>query len=331
MIEIDGSHEEGGGQILRTALALSTVTGKPFIIRSIRSKRPQPGLKPQHVMAIRAMEILTGARFKGADVASTEVEFWPGTLKPGDFSIDIGTAGSITLLLQALMLPVVASKQDVSLKITGGTDVEWSQPWDHFNTILRPFIQGRLDANLVRRGYYPMGGGIVELAFSEKPSYEHLILKERGKIDFITGVSHASCSLAKGKVAERQAESCKHHLSNLGVPIEIEVSYSDSLSPGSGIFIAAHYGTNIIGSSALGRIGKRAEAVGDEAARGLLEELKSGAPLDSYTGDQLLQFLRPGDVIQVPEITGHIKSGLYVSELFLGKTLAVEGKLIRAL
>ncbi len=331
MIEIDGSHEEGGGQILRTALALSTVTGKPFIIRSIRSKRPQPGLKPQHVMAIRAMESLTGARFKGADVASTEVEFWPGTVQPGNFSIDIGTAGSITLLLQALMLPIVASKKNVSLKITGGTDVEWSLPWDHFNTILRPFIQMRLDAKLVRRGYYPKGGGIVELAFSDKPSSEPLILKERGKIDLIRGVSHASYLLAKGKVAERQVESCQHRLSNLGVPIEIEVSYSDSFSPGSGIFIAAHCGSNIIGSSALGRIGKTAEAVGEEAARGLLDELRSGAPLDKYTGDQLLQFLRPGDIIQVPEITGHIKSGLYVSELFLGKTLAVEGNLIKAL
>ena len=259
--------------MLRNALALSTLTGKPFVIRDIRAKRPEPGLKQQHLMAVRALGSVTGARYKGASVGSTEVEFCPGSIKPGKYEIDIGTAGSITLLLQAFLLPIVVSRQTLSLRISGGTDVEWSQPWDHFCQVLLPHIrrQCNLEARLIRRGYYPKGGGLVELTFSPKQMIEPIRLERQASLEYVSGISNASTSLAERRVAERQGEAAKQALD---APVSIETSYSDSLSPGSGITLIAHFSENqVLGASALGARSKTAEAVGREAAMQLKEAL----------------------------------------------------------
>jgi RNA 3'-phosphate cyclase len=140
MIHIDGSYMEGGGQIVRTALALSTLTGKPFKIDKIRHNRSRPGLKPQHLSCIDALKQLANAQVKGAQAGSDSVEFFPDRIYAATLSVDIGTAGSITLLLQSLLLPCMFADAPVRIKIKGGTDTRWSIPIDYFTNVILPFF-----------------------------------------------------------------------------------------------------------------------------------------------------------------------------------------------
>jgi RNA 3'-terminal phosphate cyclase (ATP) len=141
MVRIDGFHTEGGGQILRTALALSTLTGRPFRAERIRQNRPAAGLKAQHLSAIQALVRMSGARVEGAAIGAGEIGFWPNPIKPGAYSLDIGTAGSVTLLLQALLLPCMFAEGEVILKLTGGTDTRWSMPVDYFTSLILPILR----------------------------------------------------------------------------------------------------------------------------------------------------------------------------------------------
>src|SRR3989344_7420317 len=163
MITIDGSQGEGGGQITRTALALSTLTHKPFRITDIRKNRPQPGLKAQHLTAIHALKELCGAKTSIVGVGSTELEYVPGAVESGNFSFDIGTAGSISLLLQALLPQLLFVSKPVKLTIIGGTCGLWQAPVEYFEYVLLPHIQRFADVScsVEKRGYYPAGGGKV--------------------------------------------------------------------------------------------------------------------------------------------------------------------------
>ena len=166
MIEIDGSYGEGGGQILRTGLALSALTTKPVKIFNIRANRPTPGLKRQHMVAIESVMNICNAEVKGLFQGSTTLEFYPGKLRGGDYSFDIGTAGSITLVLQACMLPSLFAEKTTRLSITGGTDVKWSPPWDYFRYVILPLLSKigvKIDGYLHMRGYYPAGGGKAQV------------------------------------------------------------------------------------------------------------------------------------------------------------------------
>src|SRR3989338_5702604 len=156
MIELDGNHIEGGGQIVRTALALSTITGKPFKIHSIRKGRTASGLKNQHLYCIKALEKLCNAKTDGAVPGSENLTFIPGKFEAQKIEIDVETAGSITLLLQSLLLPSMFGSSKTTLTITGGTDVQWSQPFDYFAEILVPQMRkyADIDVKLLKRGYY---------------------------------------------------------------------------------------------------------------------------------------------------------------------------------
>ena len=177
MIEIDGSYCEGGGQIMRTALALSTITGKPFKVSNIRKGRCTSGLKNQHLYCIEALKKLCNADVKGASIGSECVEYSPGKIEGKTISIDIETAGSITLLLQALLMPCCFADKKTRLRLKGGTDVKWSMPFDYFKEILLPQLRkyDNIDVSLQRRGYYPKGGGKVDITI--KPKYNKLTKK----------------------------------------------------------------------------------------------------------------------------------------------------------
>src|SRR3989344_1907039 len=170
MIKIDGSYLEGGGQIVRTALALSSITQKAFEIYDIRKGRPTPGLKNQHLYCVKALEELCGAVAEGDELGSTELKYYPKKIVAKNLDIDIETAGSITLLLQSLLLPSMFASKPITISVTGGTDVKWSMPFDYFNSILLPQLQrfAKVEAKLLKRGYYPKGSGKVEIKISPK-------------------------------------------------------------------------------------------------------------------------------------------------------------------
>ncbi len=229
MIKIDGSFHEGGGQILRTALGLSALMKQPFEIEKIRSNRPEPGLKPQHLSCVKAAAELCTASHEGTEISSTAVKFYPRDIKARTLSVDIGTAGAITLLLQSLIVPLVFSGKKFRVKITGGTDVQFSPTSSYFSDVLLPQLRKYCDEvtyDVSRRGFFPEGGGKAELFIKPKfcmadyPTFQEFAeairnettqinLLKQNKLLQIKGTSIASSDLEKGEVAERQAKAAK--------------------------------------------------------------------------------------------------------------------------
>lgn len=323
MIEIDGSHGEGGGQILRTSIALAAVLKQPVKITSIRAKRRKPGLAQQHLAGIKALQRICGASVSGARIGSTEIEFAPGEIKGGRYEIDVGTAGSVTLVLQSLMLPLAFADSEAELEIRGGTDVSWSPPSDYLASVLLPELQKLgydAEFELIKRGYYPRGNGKVRLKTRPIKSFRALALEERGRLLEIRGVAH-SLNLPC-HIVERAADTAKKVLSESAqVPCDIKLECSKNFSTGCGITTWANYESTVLGAGALGEIGKPAEKVGEEAALELVKEIHSRATLDVHAGDQILPYLalaREESRFIVRELTGHLKTNMFVIEKILG-------------
>ena len=338
MITLDGSHGEGGGALIRTALALATVLNIPFVVTNIRSNRPKPGLKAQHLSAIKALQEICNAKTKGAELGSTELTFKPGKIKSGTFTIDIGTAGSITLLLQSLIIPALHAPKKVRLKITGGTDVIWSPQIDYFSNVVLPQIRRytlEITATISKRGYYPKGQGMLELHLTPNPRKLPLKSTQQGHIILIKGISHASTDLQSSDVAERQAKTAKLQLYQLKVPVDIQSTYSKTQSTGSGITCWAIFSKDkddisydfpiILGADILGEKQKKAETVGNECAIQLLKEIKTKAPIDSHLADHLIPYLALyGGEIKVAEITEHTKTNIHVCEQFIKNKFKID-------
>lgn len=331
MLHIDGNVQEGGGQIVRTALALSAITGKPFRVTDIRKGRPVPGLKPQHLHCVKALQQLCMARTEGCEPGSTELVFYPGKLEPAHLSIDIGTAGSVTLLLQSLLLPAIHTQQPVTITLRGGTDVSWSQPIDYFSSVFAPLIRNVavIKTELVKRGFYPKGGGLVNIHIQPNEIIDEFELESHDEILGIRGVSYATDHLQGLDVAERQKAAALKHLETV-TGIDITLEYVSSPSPGSGIVLWAAYPKTRIGADCLGQKGKPAEQIGEEAALLLLEEINEGAVVDSRAADVLIPFLGVAKgAIKTSKITKHTLANIYVTEQFLGVTFKIEENVIR--
>ena len=357
MIELEGSYLEGGGSIARIALALSTISHQPFEITNIRKNRPQPGLKHQHLFCIKALEKLCNAKAEGTSLGSTSLTYYPKKIKGKTIDIDIQTAGSISLFLQAILLPSMFADKTVRLNIIGGTSGKWSAPLDYFREVFLPQLQkyAKIECKLTKRGYYPKGNGKVQLKIS--PIYkisdfnnfhefhEHLRenapkmnLVEQGNLIQIKGISHASSNLQDAQVAERQGKSAEINLKHYNCPISIQTEYSDTLSTGSGITLWAIFSRNKddidinnpirLGADALGERGKKAEIVGKEAAQALAAEIESKAPVDKHLADQLLPIMSliSNSRIKTSRITDHTKTNIYTIEKFLGKTFSIDEK-----
>lgn len=325
-VEIDGSYGEGGGQILRTAVALSVITGRPVRITRIRANRSNPGLRPQHLHGIVALKELSNARVKGAQVGSTYLEFVPGDARPKHVRVPIKTAGSVTLVLQAL-LPAMAFTGG-SFEVTGGTDVPWSPPVDYLKNVTLHALERmglRVELEVRRRGHYPKGGGLVVGRVEPWEERRPFVALEWRRIERFSGISHATN--LPSHVAERQAKAAEERLGELyNVPVEIEREVSRSLGPGSGVVVWAETDGLRLGGDALGKRGKPAEVVGREAADELVEALTPGKAVDRFLGDQLIPFLAfAGGEIGVSEITSHLATNVWVVERFLGRTFEVEG------
>jgi len=335
MLIIDGSYLEGGGQIVRTALALSMITQQPFQCTDIRKGRKDPGLKPQHLTGITTLVKYSGARCDGAELGSDAITFYPRPFKPATDTIDIGTAGSITLLLQSLLLPCMLAAKKTKFTIIGGTDVSWSPSIDYLIHVLTPQLQkyAKMEVTRIKRGYYPRGGGQVEISITplfsplNKSLAPRIELIERGRLVHIKGVSHCSKTLLDAEVADRQMHAATFGLTSLKTPVHIDAEFVDSLSTGSGITLWATYMMEgeinkvnpiILGVDYLGKKGTRSEEIGSSAAQELLDEISSGACVDKHMEDQLIPFLGVfGGEIKVSQMTQHTKTNIYVTEKFL--------------
>ncbi len=333
---IDGAR--GGGQILRNAVALSAVSGRPVRVENIRGARPRPGLRPQHLTAVRAVGEVSGAELVGAELGSREIEFWPvGRKAKQGWRLDIGTAGSVALVLHSLLPALATANAPSELTLVGGTDVPFAPPFDHFERIFIPALAAlgvQVTAQLRRRGFYPKGGGEVQVTVSPAASVRPLSLAERGAGLTIGGNSYSQGLPAH--IAERMRESALARLRAAGherTDVSLEVL---ERGPGQGCGIclwAECEGGPALGGSALGRRGKRAEQVGQEAADALLEELRGNWAAESHLADQMIVWMAMAEApseLTTGSVTDHIRSAVEVAEALAGARFSVEeGQVVR--
>ncbi len=328
MLVIDGS--EGGGQILRTAIALSALTGKGVKIINIRKKRKNRGLGRQHIACVKALKKLCNAEVHGLYLGSEELIFIPSKLTPKDFEIDIGSAGSISLVIQALLPLALGIKKSFTVKIRGGTDVKNAPPIDYLKNVTLKIL-GRFgletELKVIKRGFYPEGDGVVE--FKEKPSkIKKIYLVEHSGSNLVEGLSYVQ-NLDES-IARRMRRKAIELLNKNKLECNIKIEVSKGVSTGAGIVLW----NDTLGSSCLGEKGLRAEIVAERAVNFLLEERSSGLALDRYMGDQIIPFLAFSEgEVGVSKITDHTINNIKVVEQFLDVKFTIEkyknGYLIR--
>lgn len=309
MLELDGSG--GGGQLVRTALSLSAVTGEPFRMTGVRGERPEPGLRPQHLAAVRALASITDAEVSDAEPGSETIEFAPGPVRPGRYDVDVGTAGSVPLILDAVLPLAPEIEGPLSLRVRGGTDVKWSPTADYLRRVKLPLLRrygigAALD--LASRGFYPSGGGDATLSIfpsSPKP----LTMHRSDPPDAVWVHSVASADLMEREVAERQAAAGVESLEGRGYDVQGRtVEYSDASSTGSAVTVVLDHGDTIVGGAAVGERGRPAEDVGETAVSQATDSV-SGAVVDVHMADQLLVFLAlVGGHVTIPTVTDHVET-----------------------
>jgi RNA 3'-phosphate cyclase len=322
MIEIDGSYGEGGGQILRMSVAMSAVTGKDVRIVNIRAGRKKPGLAAQHLTAIKSVGGMCGAKVDGLDIGSQAIDFHPGELKGGKFRFDIGTAGSITLVFQACLIPALHAPTKSVLTVTGGTDVRWSPPMDYFQHVFLPILEkmgvfAKIES--IKRGYYPKGGGKVILHIEPKDTLSPLQLDDLKGPLMIKGISHVSN--LPDHIPERMTKSAKKDLVRLGRPDIVSKIFGgdEAFGQGGAIVVWAKNEDTILGGNAVADRGVKAETVGEIAAKELWKEVKSRATLDIHLSDQILPFMAMADgesSFLVRELTNHTETNMWLIEQF---------------
>ena len=333
MIEIDGSYGEGGGQILRTALSLSCLFHKPFRIFNIRKDRKKPGLMPQHLTGLRAAQLLSRAEVQGDRAGSAELSFSPGEVKGGSFLFDIGTAGSTMLVLQTLIPALIFSKERTMLTLVGGTHVPFSPAFHYMREVFLPVLKKtgiETTLSLQSCGFYPKGGGRISAELFPVQEVMPLRIADRGKIlgvKGISGVGNLPLSIAERQRKAAQEKLLPHSI-DYGYQADIELVNVPSPSQGTFIFLKAESEHSIAGFTALGERGKRAEAVGDEAATELLEYLRTDAALDPHLADQIVLYLslsKEQSLFTTCRITRHLLTNLWVIGLFHEFRYDVEG------
>lgn len=322
MVLIDGSI--GYGQVLRTAIALSALTLKPVKIINIRKNRPNPGLQMQHLTGVKIASEFTNAEIKGLKLHSTEIEFIPKSHNIKSRKIDIGTAGSIGLLLQTLTPLLIFTDNEVTLEIIGGTAGLGAPTIQYIQHITFPVLN-KLgvplpEVEIIREGFYPRGQGQVRITFKPFKELNSVTLSERGKINSIKGVSVVG-SLPED-IAKRQANSAKKILVEHNYPdAQIEKKVVNTASPGTSITLWANCENSVLGSDTIGKKGKPAEKVGEEAAFELIKSLDSDAAFDKHMADQIIPFValvKGKSEVKVEEITEHCRTNIMVTEQILG-------------
>jgi len=316
-VTIDGSMGEGGGQILRTSLSLSALTQNPVRITNIRAGRPNPGLRAQHLTSLRAIGAINKGAFEGGELGSSEVSFHPGITEAGRYEFDIGTAGSVTLLIHTLLPPLLYCDKASEITVIGGTDVPWSPTTSYYRNVTLAFLKRMgIDAHLdvLEHGYYPKGGGSATISIKpwkkERPIGKiKVVAPDRALIE--------SCAHGLGSgLAERQASAAKKELGMIDAEVLIE---ENGRGQGNALTISAWAGDVPIGCSSIGRKGYSPEDLGRDAAREFIK-IVSRERCDQHLPDQIvpLMFLKGEEaVLPIPGITGHLSTNLDVTKRFM--------------
>lgn len=340
MLEIDGSYGEGGGQILRTALALSCILGIPVKVRNVRTLRERPGLRRQHLWVVRTLKDMCSAKVKGAKIGSQEVTFIPGELRGGVYEVNLGSAGSIPLFLQAVLPVALLTPGEVEITVVGGTEVPGGPTVDWLRFVFIPHLRKfpeLLRVEVQQRGYTPDGGGRVRVLVRSglkdrlrDPKEIGRFLKEkglsfkdrRGNVKKVHLISVAHELLRERKVVERQVKGALDLWTKTGLPHpETYRQYVKAPSIGTSVtmWIEDDLG-NVMGADSLGKKGKPAEVVGEECAGKLYEDWSSGANVDRHLADHLIPWMAfTGGRLKVPQLTGHLLTNIWVCERFLGE------------
>ena len=330
MIEIDGSAGEGGGQILRTSLSLSLLTGRPFKLLNIRANRTRPGLQPQHLMCVKAAGAICGAHYKGAEVGSSTLYFEPGPVKAGNYTFTIGTAGATALVLHTVYLPLALRGTEPStVAIVGGTHNPFA-PCHHFNAITWGGYLAKLgitiEQEMIRPGFYPRGGGEIRAVIHPCERVTPLTLVECPDLTTAGGfaaVASLPATIAK-RVAQRLATKLKQEKIESHIPIE---EWEGSLGAGcvaAVIFRQAPVPTLFFG---LGERGKSAESVAGDALEEALRYREAKAPVDPHSADQLLLPLAfaPGrSEYRASQISRHLTTNVDTVKLFVDRTIRLD-------
>jgi len=335
MLVIDGSYGEGGGQILRTALSLAAVLQRPVRIERIRAGRPQPGLRPQHLTAVRAAAAVCGATLSGDHVGSGQLTFQPGhPPRPGHYAFDVsqvagaGSAGAVSLVFQTVLLPLALADGPSHVELRGGTHVAWSPPFHYLAHVYLPALAKlgiTADVRLGRWGWYPRGGGEMTAHIPGRARLRPHEFVERGDLLRLWGISAAS-RLPK-HVRQRQARQAQARLAAEGFVVEIQEVDAPSIGPGTCVFLCAEHERITAGFSAYGRRGLPAEQVADAAVDSLLAYEAGSGAVDPHLADQLvLPLALAGGALTTTQVTRHLITNVWVVERFLGRRFEWEGE-----
>ena len=327
-IEIDGCFGEGGGQILRTALSLSCITGRSLKLINIRRGRKKPGLMPQHITCVNAAALISHARVSGNETGSTELAFTPEKIKAGNYLFDIGTAGSCSLVLQTLLPPLLFADRPSHITVRGGTHVPFSPTYHYISEVFVPMLNRvdiKAETSINKYGFYPKGGGEVHFKIYPVKKKPETGLVSRGKLLSVRGFS--GVSRLPVKIAERQKSAIVKTISL--TPADIKIM--DVPSPGHGtfVFLTAEYENTLAGFSSLGKKGKPAEEVGREAAALFTDFHGTSACLDPNLADQIVIYLSiagKDSSFTTSRITQHLLTNLWVIKKFLNIRYEVEGE-----
>ncbi|HET6491049.1 MAG TPA: RNA 3'-terminal phosphate cyclase [Syntrophales bacterium] len=336
MIEIDGSMHSGSGTVFRYAVALAALRGEPLRIRHIRARRAKPGLRPQHLQAVRACAAFCSGSLRGDEVGSREIVFRPGrSRKGGVYRFDIGTAGSAIMLAFPLLPLALYAETPSRFSISGGLFQDFAPSAFHMRDVLFPHLESmgaRIRLKIERPGYVPKGGGRLILEVEPiRSRLAPLLRLEQGETRQFRGTSLAS-NLAHEKVGERMAARCRELLAG-SIPVEIEVLQdSSALQRGAALFLRADTTTGcILGADQAGKPGRRSEAIAEFVVSTLREDLAAGATVDRHLADQLILFaaLADGETrYRIPVMTDHVESNLWIVETMLGACIARDGNVI---
>jgi len=338
MIHIDGSQKSGSGTIVRFAVGLATLLGEELHLINIRAKREKPGLRPQHLKSIQAMQQICQGSLSGGEIGSSEIRFKPGgEVKGGYYEWDIGTAGSTTLLAMTLLPAACFATGAMGFRISGGLFQDFAPSAYHmqyvfFSVLNKMGINARL--SIIRPGYVPRGGGVIEVTVEPVTGkIKPVSLLSQGEVVRIEGAALSS-HLKERRVSERMVDKCNEVLKSNGYRAQIEVIYDTlALQRGAALIIYAKTSSGgIIGADRAGEPRRTSEDIARYVARNLIEELATGATVDRYLADQLIFYAALADGVseyRIPRLTEHVETNLWLVETMLGAKTEVKGNLVR--